>query len=228
MIRIDRRRLLAAATGFALAPLLAACRAEATSRNGPCQLVTSSTPPNQVLMIIRHAAKPAGSMRGVTADGLQDPESLAVPGWSRAGALVELFASRGSDNTAAPLRPGLLRPAAVVTSNPGSDGSKRPVQTVTPLAAELAVAVNLDHAKGQEAELVEGLNALAGPVLISWQHESIPAIVSHLGSVIPTPPPTWPDSRFDMVYVFIRSGDHWVFTQVPQLLMAGDHPEPIA
>lgn len=129
--------------------------------------------------------------------------------------------------TAAPLRAGLLRPAAVVESNPGSVGSKRPVQTVTPLAAELAVAVNLDHAKGQEAELVEGLKALAGAVLIAWQHESIPAIVAHLGSVIPTPSPTWPDSRFNIVYAFIRSGDHWVFTQVPQLLMAGVHAPPI-
>lgn len=212
---------------MALAPVLAGCGVEHTSRKGPDQLVTARTPAGQVLTIIRHAEKPAGSARGVTADGFQDPESLAVPGWSRAGALVELFAPRGSGDAPVPLRRGLLRPAVVVASNPGRTGSKRPVQTLTPLAAELAVAVNVDHAKGQEAELVEGLGALAGPVLIAWQHESIPAIVAHLGSVVPPPPPTWPDSRYDMVYVFTRSGDHWVFTQVPELLLAGDSARPI-
>lgn len=228
MIRIDRRRLLAAATGVALAPVLTACRAEAVSRDSSDQVVTPPAPASQVLMIIRHAEKPTGSARGVTADGIQDPESLTVPGWSRAGALVELFAPRGSDNTPAAVRSGLLRPVAVVASNPRRDGSKRPFQTVTPLAAELAVTVNLAQAKGQEAELVEGLRGLAGPVLIAWQHESIPAIVAHLGPVSPTPPPTWPDSRFDMVYVFTRAGDHWKFTQVPQLLMAGDSAQPLA
>jgi hypothetical protein len=50
------------------------------------------------VMVIRHAEKPADPPppAGVTADGAQDPESLIVDGWQRAGALACLFApSRG-------------------------------------------------------------------------------------------------------------------------------------
>jgi hypothetical protein len=31
-----------------------------------------------------------------------------------------------------------------------------------------------------------------------------------------------------MIWTFTRDGDGWRFEQVPQLLLAGDQPEPIA
>jgi hypothetical protein len=31
-----------------------------------------------------------------------------------------------------------------------------------------------------------------------------------------------------MIWVFTRKGGGWAFTQVPQLLLAGDSPDPIA
>jgi hypothetical protein len=40
-------------------------------------------------------------------------------------------------------------------------------------------------------------------------------------------PQYWPLDRFDLVWVFDRRGDTWTFTQVPQLLLAGDRPEGI-
>ena len=39
----------------------------------------------------------------------------------------------------------------------------------------------------------------------------------------PAPPTKWPHDRFDIVWVFTRQHDGtWKFTQVPQLLLAGD------
>src|SRR6187551_3128683 len=53
----------------------------------------------RMIMLTRHAEKPlhpAGSPYGVNPQGQQDPHSLTVNGWIRAGALVALFApSRG-------------------------------------------------------------------------------------------------------------------------------------
>jgi hypothetical protein len=37
-------------------------------------------------------------------------------------------------------------------------------------------------------------------------------------------PQRWPFSRFDLVWVFDDRGG-WSFTQVPQLLLAGDHKD---
>jgi hypothetical protein len=64
---------------------------------------------------------------------------------------------------------------------------------------------------------------------VSWEHEHIPAIIARLGQVTPRPPGSWPGDRFDIVYVFTRtaSGSGWDFSQVPQMLLAGDSPDPI-
>ncbi len=40
-------------------------------------------------------------------------------------------------------------------------------------------------------------------------------------------PQTWPDDRFDIVWVFERADGGWSFTQVPQLLLAGDSVDVI-
>ena len=52
------------------------------------------------IMLIRHAEKPrhpSGSPHGVNPDGQEDPHSLTVTGWMRAGSLVELFAPSSGD-----------------------------------------------------------------------------------------------------------------------------------
>jgi hypothetical protein len=76
-----------------------------------------------------------------------------------------------------------------------------------------------------------------GMALIAWQHEDIPLIANTIASasglpvtaVFPStwpPPKKWPSSRFDLVWVFDIVGSNpptgWTFTQVPQLLLAGD------
>jgi len=92
-------------------------------------------------MFIRHAEKPGvpgdGKGGGVQPDGSQDGESLTVRGWQRAGALVQFFA-----------RPE-LKPGVIFASGLGHGSkSKRPMQTVTPLADLLkteAVALVTTH-----------------------------------------------------------------------------------
>jgi hypothetical protein len=190
-----------------------------------------------MIMIIRHAEKPdhSGTQHGIDEHGGKDKESLTVPGWIRAGALVELFAPQeldpdsGQARNAQP-RSGLARPTVLFAADPTTGGSKRPFQTITPLAQRLDFDLENDGTpfrKGQEEALASTLTATSGIVLVAWEHEAIPTIASHLGAVTPAPPESWPDERFDLVWVFTRQPDGWTFTQVPQLLLAGDNPHII-
>jgi hypothetical protein len=178
------------------------------------------------LPVSGNAEKPTGNGApyGVTEAGEQDPESLIVDGWTRAGALVELFDPRTSQGSPAPLRPGLTRPVNVVAANPGSSGSKRPEETVTPLAAALGTSIDLKYEEGDEAAMVASLSSLSGPTLVCWEHTEIPTIISHLGQVTPPPPTSWPSAVFDVVFVFTRSGTGWNFTQVLQELLPVTRP----
>jgi hypothetical protein len=86
--------------------------------------------------------------------------------------------------------------------------------------------LRLDFLEGEEQQLVAAAEAVAGVVLISWHHEAIPAIKDLLlGDQ--TRPRKWDKQRFDLVWVFTRTAASWRFEQVPQLLLAGDKPNPI-
>lgn len=219
----NRRAALTAGFGAVAAVATAGC-GHAAEKGRSAASSTDVAGTGDVLMLIRHAEKPTGDGApfGITEDGQQDPESLIVRGWNRAGALVELFAP-----AVGAVRSGLLKPGAVYASNPGSKGSKRPLQTVTPTAARLGVTVNTKYTKGQEAALASELNGLHGVTLVGWEHEAIPDIVSHLPNVTPAVPTSWPGDRFDVVWVFTRKGNGWQFSQVPQELLAGDLTTPI-
>jgi hypothetical protein len=179
----------------------------------------------QVIMIIRHAEKPgrSGSPKGVSPEGEFDKHSLTVNGWLRAGALVGLFAPvRGEPPS------GLYRPDTVYGPAHREGHSKRSAQTVTPLAARLGLDVVQRYAVGDEAALANELRARPGATLVSWKHESLHRIIEHLGEVSPAPPEHWPSDRFDVVWTFTRHGNGWRFAQVPQFLLPGDLPYPIA
>ncbi|OLT00263.1 hypothetical protein BJF90_36315 [Pseudonocardia sp. CNS-004] len=176
-------------------------------------------------MIIRHAEKPLAGrpVRGISPSGRPDKRSLTVDGWLRAGALVELFApGRGLPPS------GLWRPGAVYAAAAGHGRSKRSIETVEPLAKRLGLEVDVRYEPGQEAELAAELIDRPGATLVSWHHKSLSRIVDNLGEITPSPPRHWPADRYDMVWVFIRVGDGWRFEQVPQLLLPGDLPVPIA
>jgi hypothetical protein len=181
----------------------------------------------QKIMVIRHGEKPQGASvpYGVTIEGVQDAESLLVAGWTRAGALAVLFApARG------PLQsPGLAVPQYVFAApDAAGSASERPMETVSIVAQKLKLATDSKYSVGDETALSAAAMACDGVVLVGWEHDHIPLIANAiLGN--PTAPQRWPGNRFDMVWVFDldASTNGYSFSQVPQLLLAGDLPTPI-
>src|ERR1700730_16560772 len=103
----------------------------------------SSGPLRQVtkIMVLRHAEKPSKDFEpfGVTLEGKRDSESLTVRGWQRAGALANLFAPTNGHFQHA----SLAKPQSIYASKPlKRKGSKRPIETITPLAEKLAIRIN--------------------------------------------------------------------------------------
>jgi broad specificity phosphatase PhoE len=180
----------------------------------------------RMIMLIRHAEKPlhpTGSPRGVNPDGQEDLHSLTVTGWIRAGALVELFAPSRGDPPA-----GLRRPDTIYASAHAGGHSKRSIQTVGPLAARVGMQIVKRYAAGDEARLTREISTRPGATLIAWHHEALHKIAHHLGQVNPTPPHYWPPDRFDVIWTFTPDDHGWRFSQIPQLLLPGDMPYPIA
>jgi hypothetical protein len=177
-----------------------------------------------LIMIIRHGEKPpaSGGPQGIDADGNPDTQSLTVRGWTRAGALVELFAP-GSGAT----RSGLARPTAIYASGGTSGEGQRPRQTVTPLATRLGIPINTQFSKGGESALARAAASRTEPTLLCWQHGELPTIATALATVTPAPPTPWPDNRFDLVWVLTPAAAGWSFNQIPQLLLDGDSNQPI-
>ena len=196
--------------GVGLGPAGAAAEGEAPSGK------------RQTIMFIRHGEKPDGPGKpfGITPDGEQDIESLSVRGWQRSGGVAQLFAPVSNAGRRVPT------PDSLVASDPGKKGSKRPLQTITPLAEKLGKQVALMKVDDEVADLAKIAQALAatpGVTLSAWPHDYIPGITAQLGKVNPPPPAKWAGARYDVVWVFTRQpGGSWKFSQVPQLLLAGD------
>ena len=181
--------------------------------------------PTTKIMVIRHAEKPNGEP-GAMPDGSPNPEALTATGWRRAEALVGLFDPiDGRFKNRA-----LAKPQRLFASNPSdADKSLRPLQTITPLAEALGADIDKSFAKGQEEALAAKAKTIGDVVLIAWQHEKIPEIAGHILTVDASFPSHWPGRRFDLVWVFDRQpgADAWSMTQVPQMLLPGDRPDPI-
>jgi hypothetical protein len=172
------------------------------------------------IMFIRHAEKPheppCENDDGVKRSGENDEESLTVRGWQRAGALVHFFASQPDR------RPDVIFAAGIGKNSP----SHRPKQTVMPLAEWLGIRINEAHLKDDVKPLMADVVRCDGKVLVSWEHHLIPKLVGELAKA-PAVPGKWCDDRFDIVWVLDRAGEAWTFSQVPQLLLAGDSKNPI-
>jgi broad specificity phosphatase PhoE len=182
--------------------------------------------PTTKIMVIRHAEKPNGEP-GLMPDGGENAEALTATGWRRAEALVGLFDPPGGEFADA----RLATPATIFASGVGHHrDSLRPQQTVTPLAAKLKYHIDTKYAKGDEARLVNEATRAGGVVLIAWQHEAIPEIAELIRGSDEDIPQHWPANRFDLVWVFDRPGGSgsWSFDQVPQNLLPGDSPKPLA
>lgn len=210
--------------------------------------MTTVTPVATTIMIIRHGEKPPEAPAfpppfGITPDGVQDDHSLSVRGWQRAGALATFFGSFGSAPSSVS-SPQFIYAVKVdgdndnsrdrVSAKIGTKG-KRTQQTVAPLAEKLgsAATLNLAFDKGDEEAMIASAMACPGVVLICWVHEDIPRLASLIPTSSTTPvPETWPTDapghgRFDLVWAFDfdNTGGTYRFSQIPQMLLAGDLPE---
>jgi hypothetical protein len=175
------------------------------------------------IMILRHAEKPDKSedIHGVTAEGERDKNDLSPQGWQRSGALIRFFSPLNGQFQ----HPGLAKPTAIFAAAPsGHVQSLRSEHTVGALARSLNLRVGLKHSKGEEHELVNDAIATGGVVLIAWEHNSIIDVANLILGNKQSSPQHWPDSRFDLVWVFDEEVPHapWKFSQVPQMLLPAD------
>jgi hypothetical protein len=180
------------------------------------------------IMVMRHAEKPAkdGAPYGVTLEGDRNKESLQPRGWQRAGALANLFApTNGKIQNAL-----LAKPHFLYASKPlRRKGSRRPIETITPLAEKLAIRINSNYERSDVEGVMDEVFSCHGIVLMCWQREYIPQIASYTLGTQKGVPQLWPEDRFDMIWVFdldLRSGSY-KFRQIPQRLLMGDWATPI-
>ena len=179
-------------------------------------------------MLIRHAEKPAkdSAPYGVTAEGERNKESLEVRGWQRAGALATLLAPGDGHFQNA----SLAKPQFLFASKPlRRKGSKRPIETLTPLAQKLAIRINSSFQRSDFENMIDEVVSCKGVVLVCWQREYIPDIASYILGNKNIAPSNWPEDCFDMIWVFdlVPSAAKYRFKQVPQRLLRGDLKTPI-
>ena len=170
------------------------------------------------IFIVRHGEKPAKGTKAVEPQGTKSGDSLIVRGWQRAGALAQIF--RSGD-------PKLAFPTALFACYK-SDHAQRALETITPLAEVLKLKVNTEVKKGKEAKMAKTAMACDGAVLIAWEHDAIHLIANEIMGDTTSVPQTWPDDRFDMIYVFTLVGNKYEFSQVPQMALVGDSSVPFA
>src|SRR6185436_18340080 len=131
------------------------------------------------IMVIRHAEKPGkdGAPFGVTPTGERSKESLEVRGWQRAGALANLFAPTNDRFQ----HPALARPRFLFASKPlKRKGSQRSLETITPLADKLGLAIDASFQRNQFESMVDQAISRKGGVLIRWQQEYRPRSASYI------------------------------------------------
>ncbi len=182
------------------------------------------------ILLLRHAEKPQGAdgRQGFTPEGREDGKSLSIRGWQRAGALCALLAPNPL------LGPRLPRPDRIYASafREGGGHSRRPEQTVGPLARRLGLPVDLTWALHQERAFGAALAAGAGVALVCWQHQALPDLSRAVAAPQPLPGLkegwSWPEDRYDVIWSLRRDepGEAWRFAQYCQGLLPDDPDEP--
>ena len=190
----------------------------------------------KTVMIIRH-----GEKLGDTNDDKDAGPNLSAHGAARAAALPSLFLPAGMSrecvlehqshaSLTATYVAGKLPKAAArfpipdfLFSTAHSPESKRPRQTITPLAAALGLSINHDY--GEKKKDIDALAALlrtshyAGKtILICWHHGAIPHLATALGATGATP---WAATVFDRIWVIDYNAAPTI-RQFGQELLYGD------
>ena len=133
------------------------------------------------VIVIRHAQKPTSHPKhlGVREDGTNNSESLTVRGWLHAGALTAVFGGPGAHPVEARLdRPDFIfvagrgKKQAIIDGKPVTVGShsRRPLETVTPMAERLGLEPLTIFTKGEEQALVRDALSRVGltHLLAAW------------------------------------------------------------
>jgi hypothetical protein len=197
----------------------------------------------EVVICLRHGEKPVNAEDGdrpVPPDdphgpgfderGRENPRSLTIRGWQRAGGL------------AATLLCGQLAPLAngqhvtfFVPSYTDADGrdttaDHRSHQTVVALARRLgSTPTAVPKPAGADASdrpyvrlLHEAVSAADGVAVVCWQHGGL----AKLAELLEATPPAgqWPDKRFDLIWLFRRApkSGTYEFKSLEQGLLAAE------
>jgi hypothetical protein len=192
------------------------------------------TVPSQVL-IIRHGEK--------VGDPKKDNDGgrhLSIQGSARAAALPSLFAPAQPQLSCAlhhkaeeffghyppvPIKgtaPRFTSPNHIFATQASKD-SKRPIDTVTPLATALKVPLN-DGFADNEASIKKMTDAILNDypgdiILVCWHHGKIPDIAKALGI---SSPPKWDGKVFDRVWQITFPKGKAALRDLPQQLLFAD------
>ena len=182
------------------------------------------------ILLLRHAEKPdrSESGPGLTPEGQEDAQSLTLRGWQRAGALAVLLAPNRLSASRLP-SPDRIYASAF---REGGGHSRRPEQTVQPIAHKLGCVVDLTWALHQEEAFGAALSVGTGTVLVCWQHQGLPALARAIAapqdlSALPKDW-NWPDDRYDVIWSLRRDGPNrvWYLSQYCQAVLSGDSGLP--
>jgi hypothetical protein len=150
---------------------------------GPPQAENSGALNNAVILIIRHAEKPAAG------------DQLSAAGQARAQAYANFFKNFTLDGQ--PLKLDYLFASA------DTKVSQRPRLTIEPTSKLLGLAIDCRFADAKFQELADEIRTKphGQNILISWHHEEIPQLVKALGADPRRlfPQGKWPDEVFNWV-----------------------------
>jgi hypothetical protein len=176
--------------------------------------VAQATPSR--IILIRHAEKPDD-------DSAKD---LNAAGVARANALVDFFATN-----AVIAEKGEPQFIFAKYKKGSSAPTMRAVETVTPLARALGIAVDTDYGKKNMSDMTSSLLKDAAydgkVVLICWDHDELPDLAQALG--ITAAPAKWKGGVYDRFWVadFDSEGSVTTFQDLPQHLMPGDSTQSV-
>jgi phosphohistidine phosphatase SixA len=162
-----------------------------------------------IVMIIRHAEKP-----DEPATGAKDP-NLNARGYQRADALATVIPDH------------FPRPDFLIATKE-TKGSRRPIETITPLSKALHEAIDATIADDDYATLAH--QVLTDPkyagkvVLIAWHHGKIPELAEALG--VKGVPAKWKDSVFDRLWEITYKDGVASWQDLPEHALPGDSDSP--
>ena len=149
------------------------------------------------LIILRHAEK----------TGDKRDKHLSGPGWERAEKLAAYVPQKFG-------RPDFL----IAASN--SEKSKRPVETLEPLAKALGLPIEAQYDDEQVDELIDELARVpryAGKFgVISWRHSDLSALIRDLGAPDGAFPSAWDPMVYDLIVELTFSDGHVSARQITQ------------